>query len=554
MSASLNGMFALVNQRLRGRWLFCLAVLLLLGRAWSVEPLVDRIDALVEEGWEGRKPAPPAGDGEFLRRAHLDLAGVIPSVEETRSFLASQVPDKRRQVVERLLDGPERPRQLARWFQVHFMERLGEDPVWQAWLEDSFARNKPWDQMAREILRADFRDEPNRGAAYFYAKRLENHGQNAIDYSGLTRDVGRLFLGVDLQCAECHNHRLIDDYKQEDFQGLLAGLGTLTLVRDAGYPAVEEKPMTARLRYASVFTQKERFVGPRVPGLEEVAPPELPKERQYLLEPDKKAKKPGVPRFSPLEVFATQIPKAPGFDANIVNRLWFMLMGRGLVEPLDQFHSENPATHPELLRLLATEFAARGRDMHWLIGELMRTEAYQRSSRLPEGAQESECPPHLYLTALERRLSAEQLHASTLRAATGHAAPAILASSSAQEGESLDKARAAVSLKERFRKAMANDPRQPEHEFAPSLKSALFMMNDPEVLRLLEGEGSLVSRLGTLEDPALVAEELCLAIWSRLPTEVEQAEIQERLKGERRESLKELAWAMLTSTEFVVNH
>ncbi len=526
--------------------------------AFSEDRLASRIDALIEDHWAGNQASPPADDAEFFRRIHLDLSGIIPTVEETRAFLGDSSSDKRDRVVSQLLDGPRYPQRMAEWFHVHFMERLGDDAAWEVWLRESFAQNKPWDRMAREILRADLRDEANHGAAYFYAKRLENYGQNAIDYSGLTRDVGRLFLGMDLQCAECHNHKLIDDYLQADFQGLMAAFQNLVPVKDRGYPAVEERLMTTKLRYASVFTQKEKFTGPRLPGLEEIEVPDLPKDQQYLVAPDKKTKTPGVPRFSPLQEFANRIAGAPGFDANLVNRVWFWLMGRGLVEPLDQFHSGNPPSHPELLSLLASEFAAHGRDFRWLVGELTRTRTYQRSSRLPEGAREQDCPPELYLTALERRLSAEQLLWSTLRA-TGHQEREVALENQKAPPAEVG-AKELPGLRERFRKALANDPRQPELEFAPSLKGALFMMNDPELLRLLDkGDGAVVTRLAALPDDVRVAEELCLSFWSRLPEKAELENLTACLKassgaGERQRMVRDLAWGMMTSPEFVVNH
>ncbi len=354
---------------------------------------------------------------------------------------------------------------------------------------------------------------------------------------------------MDLQCAECHNHRLIDDYNQVDFQGLFAAFSNLTLLREE-YPAVEEKLMKVKLDYASVFTGKPRQVAPRVPGFDEVEIALYEKGEEYFQVPDRKTKTPGVPKFSPLENFAEQIPQSPTFSMNIVNRLWFLMMGRGLVHPLDQLHSENPPSHPRVLDLLAKEFVAHEYDIRWLLRELALTETYQLSSRLPEAV--DSLPAEKFRVAVQRRVSAEQLLWSALRA-TGNSPDQVpLETIKAEDDDGED----FIGLRERFQEALANESKEPEHDFAPSLKGALFMMNDEEVLKILDaGQGSIVPRLATEPSNEKVTEQLFLQIFSRLPDAVEKKETVDFLAGaDRRQAIKDLAWAMLTSTEFVVNH
>ena len=502
------------------------------------EPLHVRIDSLILAGAEGLPSAAPADDAEFFRRVNVDFVGVIPTTDAMLAFVSNPDPDKRTAVIDSLLNGPGYARRMAEWFHQHLMERRADHDLWMGWLEQSFTTNKPWNQMAKEMIRADFRDESNRGASFFLSNRLEKYGQNTTDYSGLTRDVGRLFLGMDLQCAECHNHRLVDDYEQADFQGLFAALKNLTLVQ-TDYPAVEEGVITEKLKYASVFTQKERVTAPRVPGREEIPIPVFEKGLEFAVAPDKKAKKPGVPSFSPLAAFAGEVPQSPTFATNFVNRVWFLLMGRGLVEPLDLFHSGNPASHPELLDLLAKEFASKGYDIKWLIRELAMTAAYQRSSELPDGVET--LPEEKFLVAKQRRLSAEQLMENVLRAT----------------GAEVDE-EARDALTERFLKALANEPKEPEYEFSPGLKGALFVMNDAEVQKLLTvGPGAIVSRLSGEPDGRKIAIALYGAIFSRLPMDEESGELVAYLTehaDDRKRALREIAWAMLASTEFAVNH
>ena len=147
----------------------------------------------------------PSDDSEFFRRVNLDLAGRIPTVERVKAFLKDKSPDKRPKEIDRLLSGPHYAIRMADWFNSMLIERRGEDKQWLAWLRASLKANTPWDQMARKILSPDARDEKTRATAYFITRRLQKVGAQPTDYPGLTRDVGRLMLGVDLQCAQCHN-------------------------------------------------------------------------------------------------------------------------------------------------------------------------------------------------------------------------------------------------------------------------------------------------------------------------------------------------------------
>lgn len=509
--------------------------------ASAAEPLHTRIDGIILAKADGKKPSAGADDAEFLRRVHLDLAGRIPSVAQTRAFLQDTSPDKRARMIDQLLAGPDYARRMQEAFHVVLMERLGDHPEWAKFLRSSFEANKPWDQMVREILRADPKDDKAKGAAFFYAKRLEHYGQNAIDYPGLTRDVGRLFLGMDLQCAQCHNHRFVKDYTQEDFQGLYTIFLNASLV-DLKAPSVSEKVMTKKLSYASVFNKVPKEVGPRIPGGKEIEIPVLKKGEEFAVPPDPKTKSPGIPKFSPLAKLAEQLPAAENraFVRNSVNRIWFMMMGRGIVHPLDLHHSDNPPSHPELLDALADEFVAHKFDVKWLLREIMLSQAYQRSSVFPEG--QDKLAAETFLVGLEKRLSAEQLLAS-MREATG-------------ERESMAKT-GVDALQAKFIRAFANPSREPEDEFSPSLKAALFVLNDDAVLSLLTPKaGNLVDRLAKLPDDK-VAEELYLSVLTRVPSADEKTDVQKYLTkhaARKPTALANLAWALLASSEFAANH
>jgi hypothetical protein len=501
------------------------------------ELLHSRVDALIDAKLAGQPVAALADDAEFLRRVFLDFAGRIPSVTEAREFLNDSAGDKREKLIDRLLASDEFPNRMADLMHVALMERRGEHPEWIAYLRESFKQNKPWDVLAREMIAPDPKNEQTRASVFFLSKRLEHYGQNAVDYPILTRDVGRLFLGMDLQCAQCHDHLFIKDYKQADFQGMYVVFLNTALRNDTKFPAVSESLMTKKIEFQSVFNPEKKSIGPRIPGREEIAIPAFAKGEEYLEAPDKKSKDPGRPKFSPLKQLAQQLAATDNlqFAKNIANRMWFVVMGRGIVHPLDLHHSENPPSHPELLDLLAREMIDHKFDIKWLLRELALTRTYQRSGVLPAAAKEP--LPEQFAVALEKPLSAEQLFASVTRAIGSVPNDA---------------------LKQKFLKAFANPPMEPEGEFAPSLRAALFLMNDADLLKLFDAQSdNLLTRLKGLASSEAVTKELYLGVLSRHPTAAEVSEVAEQLQGvgERREAvLKHLAWALLASVEFCLNH
>lgn len=508
------------------------------------QPLHQRIDGMISARFSGQS-APPSTDAEFFRRVNLDLAGRIPTAEETRQFLSDKSPDKRTTTIDRLLALPSYADRMANQFHVMLMERRGDNDDWHKFLSNSFAENQPWDQIVREILQPKADAESTRGAAYFYTRRLEKVGQQSTDYAGLTRDVGRMFLGVDLQCAECHDHLFIDDYKQRDFQGLFSVYQNVS-IRKEKYPAINEKVMSAKLEFVSVFAEGKNSTGPRVPFGKEFTIPDPP-----AVDPAAPKKKPdpnAPPYFSALGAIAEAMPSIENglFKRNIVNRLWFCMMGRGLVEPLDEFHSKNQATHPELLMLLANEFAAHKFDIKWMIRELALTETWQRTTRFSGDELPS---PTSYQLGNQRRLTAEQLFWSTLQATRNldRLAPKDGAKASDEFKE----------LEASFVKAFATEPLEETTDYTPAVKQALFLSNDSKLLNLFDPHpGNLIEKLGGLPDEKVV-DELFLSLFTRMPSDAERASLNEFLnknKAKRTWALSQLAWAMLSSIEFSVNH
>jgi hypothetical protein len=539
-------------------------------------PLHERIDQLVAAGHPNyaTQAAPLAPDAEFLRRVYLDLTGTIPTVADARAFLADKSPDKRARLVDRLLTSSGYARRMAQHFDVVFMERRRDEKVpraaWEEYLRASFAVNKPYDRLAREVLSADGVDPRHRGRAKFYLDR-------DLEPTLVTRDVGRVFLGRNLQCAQCHDHPQIDDYKQAHFHGILAFLNRSYLFPNAtdATAVIAEKAEPGDVTFVSVFdkSKTQKSTGPKLPDGKPVAEPKVEKGKEYKVAPAKNVRP--VPKFSRRELLAKLIaaPDNPAFARTAANRLWALMLGRGLVHPLDLDHSGNPPSHPELLDLLAEEFVAHKYDVRWLLREIALSKTYQLSSEIPSGL--TEAPEDRYLVAALKPLAPEQLAFAVLQA-TGQtdaerqgrpdaadvvfdaklpprAVPAVAELVRTGAEVALDARLAAKAAS--FRGTFGGPPGEPDDPAAATLDQALFLKHGGTVRGLIAPRaGNLTHRLGALTDPRAVADELFLGVLSRLPTDEERADVAAALRGDKSAALAEVVWALIASAEFRFNH
>ena len=382
------------------------------GQAAAGEPLHLQIDRLLEATSLGAA-APLADDATFLRRVSLDLTGMIPTVEELRAFMADASPQKRTAAIDRLLASPAFSRHMARTFDVMLMERRDEKHVkaleWRQYLETSFSANKPWNQLVKEILAADGSEERIRPAAAFYFYR---DGEPNL----LTRDVGRVFFGIDLQCAQCHDHPLVDTYYQADYYGIFAFLGQGFVFTDPEKKVFFAEKAAGDVTFTSVFTKQQDKTKPRLPGGFELFEPQFAPGTEYEVAPDNKEKKRPIPKYSRRAQLAERVGMGnlSAFDRNIANRLWAMLMGKGLVEPLDLHHVDNPPSHPELLELLADQMPLLKYDLRAFIRELAMTRAYQRSLSLADDLTQ---PAQQAITALpmvQQQLASQKTEADAV--------------------------------------------------------------------------------------------------------------------------------------------
>lgn len=525
----------------------------------------DQIEAAFSK-WRATAAA-RCSDAAFVRRVYLDLTGTVPVAKDAYRFIVDEDADKRAKLVDRLLASEQYALRMATYFDVAFMERRADKYVttdqWRDYLAASFMSDKPLNQIAKEILGADGVEASLRPAAKFYLDR-------SVDKDTLVRDIGRLFLGVDLQCAQCHDHPDIDDYLHQHYHGLSVFVaGTKTFKQPDGMMVLQEM-VTREVEFASVFepdiTQK---TGPRlIDALLEV--PEFVEGEEYVEKPSRTVR--AVPKFSLRELLAHRVAdESPEYSRNMANRLWAMLMGRGLVHPLDMHHADNPPSHPELLDLLSKHLVDSRFDSRAFIRGVVLSETYQRSSLMPESVEPATVPPESFAVANMKGLSPEQLFESLLTATNAkgildHQIEASLADESADATEPADE-QAEIARRSEKRAARVTEfvsifgasPGQAEGEFAAALSQALFIANNEAVTAWLSPRfGNLSERLVALAEPEAVAYELYLSVLSRLPEPEEVEIVREQMNAatvaERKTTVAELVWSLLASAEFRLNH
>jgi hypothetical protein len=523
--------------------------------------LHERIDGLIREKAMGHSFSGACDDATFLRRVTLDLTGNIPTAGEVLIFLKDQSPNKRKELIDRLIASDLFAGHWMERLSVMLLERLDQGKVtqteWGHFLKQTLREKPLWDVMVRQMIKADGQG-PARPAMKFLG---------TADHHAMTENVSRLLLGMDLTCAKCHDHPSVKEWKQAHYWGLFAYLNqTRQATRkkeDKVY--LVEGLASKKVEFESVFDLEKMNTGPRLPNGEEVEIPKFEKGKEY----EKPAEDglPAVPRFRPREQLAEDLTsgKNSGFVRNSVNRIWFLLMGRGLSHPLDQMHGKNPPSHPKLLELLAHEFVSHDFNLKWLLREIMLSETYQRSSRLPDGVNKVE--PDSYRVTSPKGLTPEQLLRSLMRA-TGNTGQ-VQSLKVDPKAEKFDRkgyftgsnTKLPPSLEEMeaiFIQTFGQPPGEAEVDFSPGINKSLFLMNDRLIQHWLKPLGNnLVARLGKLEPTDAVARGMYLSVLSRLPEEEEETWVNaylEKNEQRRTNALGDLAWALLNSAEFMFNH
>lgn len=526
---------------------------------------IDRLVALQTPNYE-KIAAPVASDDEFLRRIYLDLTGTIPTVEQAREFLTSAEPKKREQLIDKLLASPEYARHWQRVFDQMLMMRRPQKNVpvaeWETFLRESFAANKPYDQMVREILSNDGSDKDHRGPARFY---LDRDG----DVNDITRDIARLFLGANLECAQCHNHPQIDDYRQEHYYGISAFFVRSFVMTDKEKRVVFAEKADGEVTFESAFEIRDKVskgpksTGPKLFEAMVISEPKFEKPVDaYVVAPNDKDKtlRP-VPRFSRRAKLAEFIASADNrrFCRTAVNRLWGTMLGRGIVHPVDLDHRDNPPSHGLLLALLTEQFATSGLDVKAMLREIALSQTYQRSSRVADPASVEKAPAdETYAQAIMKPLSPAQFAWGVLQA-TGEADVQRKALGDKATEETLYKK--LESYENRFEQLFGGERGKPPEGFESTTEQVLFLANDSMVAGLLKPKaGNLADRVLKLpeDNTPAIADELFISILTRKPTDADVQDVQGYLStatgDARAAAVQELIWALISSAEFRFNH
>lgn len=520
---------------------------------WRPKPNTDpseAIDHFIELGWKERgvKASPPSDDAPFARRVHLDLIGRIPTEQELQSFTASRGRDRRARLVDSLLASPEHAPHLATLWDAVLMGRTSpaamdrrRDQGWIAYLEDAVRRNRPWDAVLRELIIARPADAASRGSVWFLHERNNNP-------QAMAEAVAPLVFGVQIRCAQCHDHMVAREIKQAHYWGMVAAFNRSKNVSTPAGPAIAESAIGGFVTFANLRkeSQQARLLFFNGRSVEETWPAENSKESDdsalYLVPPpaDKQpAQSAAVPRFSRRTALAEAVTRDnPLLARATVNRIWALLLGRGLVHPVDLMDSKHPPSHPELLDWLAADFAAQGHDIRRLVRQIVLTRVYaldSRPARQPRGHPATP-QPDAFAHAASRPLSAEQLDRS-LRVAVG-LPPAPL------QRDDLHR-----SLLKEFPDLFAP-------EYNATLQQAMFLSNATVFDRLISAERApLLPKLVALPKPGESITAAFRAVYGRKPDPTELAEAARYLATRPGEAgLRQLLWALLTSAEFQLNH
>lgn len=511
------------------------------------------IDDYIQQQLTARQihAAPPCNDSALIRRTTLDLAGRIPTAVEARQYAESTEKDKRATLVDRLMASPD--------FALHFRNQLdtmlmggkkGNSGEFRDYLLRSVRQGRSWDQMFRDMLIGSEDDADIKPALTFVKSRVK-------ELDEITNETSVIFFGVNVSCAKCHDHPLVGDWKQDHYFGMASFFQRTYQTKKNGlaekfsgevkFKTTKGEDKVAKFMFLTGATIDEPVVEVSA-DVRKQRDEEVKKQMQ-----DDKAGPPSRPEFSPrtkLVELALKPENEPMFARNIVNRVWAMFIGRGLVHPLDQMHSGNPASHPDLLEWLTRDLIAHKYDLRRLVKGIVMSEVYARSSEW-SGSTETPAPEH-FAVALVRPLSPRQ-YALSLQIACER--PDNIASQIADTEKWL-KRREEL---DRQVEGVANQFELPGENFQVGVDEALLFANSPQFTEnyLRDNPDRIVGVLKQQPDHATRIATAYWAILSRNPTPDEVSACEQYLAKRDTDqvaALRQMTWALLTSPELRFNH
>jgi hypothetical protein len=471
----------------------------------DAQALARLIDSEVQKKLDSlqMKSAPLADDAEFLRRVYLDLHGIIPTAAQATAFLDSKSPDKRAKLIDELLASEHYGRNQGDiWFRLLVNGPREKIPVGllRAWLVKQFNANRPWDQLASELITATgpvMADSP----AMIYMLRANT----TLNSSEITNIVTSRLLGVNIQCAQCHNHPYVESWKKADYAGVAAFFTRLSRDGPGGSGGMglidKAKPRSKSAEPVKVVPAK--FLGGEEPRIDS----------------DQSVR----PIFA---AWATS-PKNPYFARAMANRTWGHFFGRGLVNPIDGMSEINPPTHPQLLQGLSEQLIASGFDLKFLARAICNSQTYQRTSKAT-GRDDGD---QLYARMAMRVLTPEQLFDS-------FAALSVVKADGRNE----------------FTQFFRTGDEDNVTEYERGIPQLLRLVNSPQ---LESGRQEIVKKLlASGRPPAELLDQLYLTVLARRPALQERTQMSAYLKqtAPPAKGYGDVLWVLMNSSEFSLNH
>jgi mono/diheme cytochrome c family protein len=493
------------------------------------------IDYLLAAGWKSRgiRPAPLCDDPTFLRRVYLDLAGRIPTREEADAFLHDSKPKKRTRLVDQLLASDDYPRAFREIWDVLLMgrhtgrrEQQRRDNGWNAFLEDAFRKDRPWNEVVSDIIVARPEKPENKGAAWFVYERRNQH-------QDIAEAIAPIIYGTRVSCAQCHDHPLAREIKQGHYWGLVTAFNRSKNV-EGGTPAVSESAVGGYVNFTNLKKESQPAVMNLMTGrtIEETRPAEDVKEQdppEGYVDSNARVKVPKISRRAELARAVTE--GNPLLARSFVNYAWAILLGRGIVHPVDEMNSKHPASQPQLLDWLAQDFSAHNYDTRRLVRAIVLSRAYQlavwKGPKAPA--------PETFAAAIEKPLTAETMARS-----------ARIASGRPPEDEALRKAFA-----DAFPEVLPRVTRA-------TIQQSMFLANNEVLAGLFNPDpGTAAERLARVPGVEDRAKDIFRAALIRQPDKNETAEAVKFLEShpdKPDQAAGQLLWALVAGPEFLTNH
>lgn len=487
---------------------------------------------------EQTKLAPRTDDATFARRVWLDLVGDIPTPEELTAFMLDPAKDKRTKLVAKLLASPHYGLNWARyWRDVILFRALDErsqlvaNPL-EADLGKWLNENRSWNRIATEFITSHGDVREVGGTAIMMAQ----DGQT----EEIAAEVSRIFLGVQIQCAQCHDHPY-DRWKREQFHELAAFFPRVTVrpVRDLtkrSFEVVGQDNFRRRPRGNNV--ERQPTAEHMMPDLEDPQAPGTQMEAKFFLTSSTVPW--GTTDDQRRMQLATWLTENEWFATAVVNRLWAELVGEGFYTPIDDIGPDRESTAPETVKLLSKAFQESGYDMKWLIATICETEAYQRQSRPRREMEETP-----FTANVPQRLRSDQLYNALLSA--------LDMAEQSPKATQLLRGRAGTQ-RGKFDDVFGYDPSVPREEAVSSIPQVLALMNSGQVNQAVRTNRytALKELLDTIPNDDELTTEIFLRCLCRQPTKKEIGAMRKYTQGanNRREAYEDLAWSLVNSAEF----